>query len=366
MKPVPKKDIKKIYGPNGRGETALQAGMHAQATLPLPLELALTERIKELHCLQQIEQIIGANQGTLDDILQQTVDAIPKPWLHSANTVARISRGTKVYQTVYLDRCQSVQSSAIRANDTIYGCLEVGYTKPFAEAIEGPFLAEERVLLDTIAARLGSLIARAIAEEELKRSREANQRLYKQLLTVLGGMAELRDPYTAGHQLSVGQLASAIGVELGLPAQQLEGLQLAASVHDIGKIMVPTELLCKPTTLTRHEYDLIKDHAEAGYNILKDVTFPGQLPASSTNTTNEWTAAAIPMGSMAMNCCWNPGSWRSPTWCSPMCAHRPYRARQGNDAALAEITLNRGRLYDAEVVDACLRLFNEKRYVCSC
>ncbi|WP_216906037.1 HD domain-containing phosphohydrolase [Synechococcus sp. CCY 0621] len=216
--------------------------------------MALTDHRKELRCLQQIEQIIGASHGSIDDIHQQTVDAIPQAWLHAAHGVARISRGTKTYQTGHLDRCQSDQSSPIRANDTIDGCLEVGYTQPFAEAIEGPFLAEERVLLDTIATRLGSLIAKAIAEEGLNRTLEENERLYKQLLTVLGGMAEMRDPYTAGHQHSVDQLAG--------------------SIHDIGKIMVPAALLCQPTTLTRHEYDLVKDHAEAGYNILKDVEFP--------------------------------------------------------------------------------------------
>jgi putative nucleotidyltransferase with HDIG domain len=358
--------IRKSYGPTGGRRTTHGVATKAATTLPLPLELALTERIKELHCLQQIEQIIGANQGTLDDLLQQTVEAIPKAWQHAAHTVARISRGTKTYQTGDLDRCPSVQSSAIRANDTIYGCLEVGYTKPFAEAIEGPFVAEERVLLETIASRLGSLIARAIAEEELKRSLEENERLYKQLLTVLCGMAELRDPYTADHQHSVEKLALAIGVELGLPLPQLEGLQLAASVHDIGKIMVPAELLCKPTTLTRHEYDLIKDHAEAGYNLLKDVDFPWPIARIVHEHHERVDGSGYPHGIHGDELLLESRIVAVADVVQSMCAHRPYRAGMGNDAALAEITLNRGRLYDAEVVDACLRLFNEKRYVCSC
>jgi putative nucleotidyltransferase with HDIG domain len=366
MKPVLKKVIKKIYGPNGRGETALQAGMHALAPSSLPLELALTERSKELSCLQQIEQIIGANQGTLDDLLQQTVEAIPKAWQHAAHTVARISRGAKTYQTGDLDRCPSVQSSSIRANDTIYGCLEVGYTQPFAEAIEGPFLAEERLLLDTIAARLGSLIARAIAEEGLIRTLQEKERLYKQLLTVLGAMAEMRDPYTAGHQQSVDKLALAIGEELGLPLRKLEGLQLAASVHDIGKIMVPAEILCKPTKLTSHEYDLIKDHVEAGYTILKDVEFPWPIARIVHEHHEQMDGSGYPHGLHGDELLLESRIVAVADVVQSMCAHRPYRAGMGNDAALAEITLNRGRLYDAEVVDACLRLFNEKRYVCSC
>ncbi|MCP9930209.1 HD-GYP domain-containing protein [Cyanobium sp. AMD-g] len=332
----------------------------------MPLELALTERRKQLHCLQQIEQIIGASQGSIDDILQQTVDTIPHAWLHAAHTVARISRGSKVYQTGNLDHCRSVQSSPIKANDTIYGRVDVGYTETFAEAIEGPFLTEERLLLDTIASRLGSLIAKAIAEEGLNRTLDENEKLYKQLLTVLGGMAEMRDPYTAGHQQRVDQLALAIGVELGLPVRQLEGLQLAASVHDIGKIMIPAELLCKPTTLTRHEYDLIKDHAEAGYNILKDVDFPWPIARIVHEHHERMDGSGYPNGLRGDELLLESRIVAVADVVQSMCAHRPCRAGLGCDAALAEISKNRGKLYDADVVDACLRLFNEKRYVCGC
>jgi HD-GYP domain-containing protein (c-di-GMP phosphodiesterase class II) len=358
--------IKKEYGSNGGRPTTLQVATKAASTLPLPVEMALTERRKELHCLQQIEQIIGANQGTLDDLLQQTVAAIPQAWLHSGHTIARISRGPKVYQTGDLDRCQSVQTSPIRANDTIYGCVEVGYTEAFAEAIEGPFLAEERLLLDTITTRLGSLIARAIAEEGWNRTLQEKERLYTQLLTVLGAMAEMRDPYTAGHQHSVDKLALAIGEELGLPLRQLEGLQLAASVHDIGKIMVPAELLCKPTKLTQHEYDLIKDRAEAGHNILKDVDFPWPIARIVHEHHEQMDGSGYPNGLKGEELLLESRIVAVADVVQSMCAHRPYRAGLGSDAALAEISNNRGKLYDADVVDACLKMFNEKRYVCGC
>ncbi len=358
--------IKKGYGPNGGRKAALQVTTKTHATVPMGLGMVLQERRKELQCLQQIERIIGASQGSIDDILQQTVDAIPQAWLHSGHTIARISQGPKVYQTGDLDRCQSVQSSPIRTNDTIYGRVDVGYTEPFAEAIEGPFLAEERVLLDTIAGRLGSLIARAIAEEELNRTLQENERLYKQLLTALGGMAEMRDPYTAGHQHSVDKLALAIGVEMGLPVRQLEGLQLAASVHDIGKIMVPAEILCKPTKLTRHEFDLIKDHAEAGYNILKDVEFPWPIARIVHEHHERMDGSGYPNGLRGDELLLESRIVAVADVVQSMCAHRPYRAGLGSDAALAEISKNRDTLYDPDVVDACLRLFNEKRYVCGC
>lgn len=129
------------YRPKDRRPTTLPVATKVQVTQPSTYELALSERVKELHCLQQIEQVIGANQGTLDDLLQQTVEAIPQAWLHAAHTVARISRGASVYQTGDLDQCPAIQSSAISANETIHGCVEVGYTERFAEAIEGPCLA---------------------------------------------------------------------------------------------------------------------------------------------------------------------------------------------------------------------------------
>jgi HD-GYP domain-containing protein (c-di-GMP phosphodiesterase class II) len=352
-----KASMKKAYTPRGWRPTTRRGATQTERSLPLPLEMALTERRKELHCLQQIERIIAASQGSIDDILQQTVDAIPKAWLHSGHTIARISRGTKVYQTGDLDRCQSIQSSPIRANDTIYGSLDIGYTETFAEAIEGPFLAEERVLLDTIATRLGSLLARAIAEERMNKTLQENERLYKQLLTVLGAMAEMRDPYTAGHQHSVDKLALAIGVELGLPLRQLEGLQLAASVHDIGKIMVPAEILCKPTKLTKHEFDLIKDHAEAGYNILKDVDIPWPIARIVHEHHERMDGSGYPNGLKGEELLLESRIVAVADVVQSMCAHRPYRVGLGSDAALAEITRNRGELYDPDVVDACLRLF---------
>jgi putative nucleotidyltransferase with HDIG domain len=356
----------KRYGTKGRRPTIHPVATNVPVTTPSTLELTLSERVKELQCLQQIEQIIGANQGTLDDLLQQTVEAIPRAWQHSAHTVARISRGPNVYQTGDLDPCPAIQSSTISANDTIYGCLQVGYTKPFAEAIEGPFQAEERLLLDTIAKRLGSLIAGAIAQEGLIRSLQEKERLFKQLIAVVGGMAEMRDPYTAGHQHSVKELAMAIGVELGLPERQLEGLQLAASVHDIGKIMVPAEILCKPTKLTKHEFDLIKDHAEAGYNILKDVAFPWPIARIVHEHHERMDGSGYPNGLRGEELLLESRVVAVADVVQSMCAHRPYRAGLGSEAALAEISKNRGKLYDTDVVDACLRMFHEKRYVCGC
>ncbi len=334
--------------------------------LALPLELALMERVKELHCLHQIERIISTSQGTIDDMLGEIVTTIPAAWRHPASAIARIRRGERRYQTGDLERCQSVQSSQIRVNDRVYGSVDVGYTDRFDDASEGPFLAEERLLLDTIATRLGSLVARELAEAGWTDTLREQERLYGQLVTVLGGMAEMRDPYTAGHQKRVANLAVAIGAELGLSPEELEGLRLAASVHDIGKIMVPAEILCKPTKLTCLEYNLIKEHAEAGFQILKDVAFPWPIARIVHEHHERIDGSGYPNGLTGEQLLPESLIVAVADVVESMCPHRPYRPGLGTEAALREIEGNRGVLYDPLVVDACLRVFREKGYHCAC
>ncbi|WP_323242970.1 HD-GYP domain-containing protein [Synechococcus sp. BA-124 BA4] len=351
------------------GRSAARAVARGVATrsrdgLALPLEQALMERMKELHCLQQIEHIISTSQETIDGMLAEIVTTIPTAWLHPSSAVARIRHGERLYQTGDLERCQSVQSSAIKVNERVCGSVDVGYTDPFEEANEGPFLAEERLLLDTIAIRLGSLIAGELAKAGWIDTLREQELLYRQLVSVLGGMAEMRDPYTAGHQTRVANLAVAIGAELGLSPKEQEGLRLGASVHDIGKITVPAEILCKPTKLTRHEYDLIKEHVEAGYQILKDVAFPWPIARIVYEHHERMDGSGYPNGRTGDQLLPESRIVAVADVVESMCAHRPYRAGLGTEAALAEIEKNRGLLYDPAVVDACLRVFREKGYRC--
>ena len=123
-------------------------------------------------------------------------------------------------------------------------------------------------MFDMIATHLGSLVARELAEAGWLDTLREQELLYRQLITVLGEMAEMGAPYTAGHQKRVANLAVVIGAELGLAPKELEGLRLAASGHNIGKITMPADILCKPTKLTCRKDDLIKEHAEAGFQIL--------------------------------------------------------------------------------------------------
>ncbi|WP_255147236.1 HD-GYP domain-containing protein [Synechococcus sp. ATX 2A4] len=330
----------------------------------LPIQQALKERTKELHCLQQIEQIVRANAGGIDDILQNVVDTIPFAWRHSASAIARISRGERIYQTGDFDRCLSVLSVQIKANDNVCGLIEVGYTKSFGLDDEGPFLLEEQLLLDTIATRIGTLIGWVMAEERLINTHREKIALYRRLILVLGSVTEMRAPYTAGHQKRVADLSVAIAEQMGLPEREVEGLQLAASVHDIGKVVVPTEILCKPTRLTRHEYELIKDHAQAGHNILKDVDFPWPIARIVLEHHERMNGSGYPNALPGEDLLMESRVLAVADVVESMCSHRPYRAGLGIPAALDEISRNSGILYDAAVVDACKVLFNDKGYSC--
>jgi putative two-component system response regulator len=257
-----------------------------------------------------------------------------------------------------------VQSAEIRLNDEICGSIEVGYTESFEPRGEGPFLPEERLLLDTLATRIGSLLARLTAEADLIRSHQEKEVLYMRLILVLGSVTEMRDPYTAGHQKRVAALSVAIARELDLPVRQLEGLQLAASVHDIGKIMVPTEILCKPGRLTPIEYELIKTHVQAGYNILKDVDFPWPVARTVLEHHERLNGSGYPNALPGDQLLMESRILAVADVVDSMCSHRPYRPGLGLTAALEEIIRHRGVLYDPEVVDACLVLFNDKGYRC--
>jgi len=173
---------------------------------------------------------------------------------------------------------------------------------------------------------------------------------------------EMRDPYTAGHQRKVCDLACAIAQEMNLPSDQIDGIRIAASVHDLGKISVPAEILSKPSKLTEAEFSLMKNHPQAGYDILKDIDFP-------------WPVAKIVLQHHErINRSGYPGKLKKEEILVESCiiavadvveamaSHRPYRPSLGIDVALSEIEKNKGIFYDNKVADACLKLFREKNY----
>ncbi len=176
-------------------------------------------------------------------------------------------------------------------------------------------------------------------------------------------MVEQRDPYTAGHERRVGELAAAIGTEMGLPEMTVKGLRLTGFVHDVGKIGVPAELLSKPTRLSPIEFAMIKNHAQAGYDILKGVDFPWPLAEVVLQHHERLDGSGYPRQLMGEQIILEARIIAVADVVEAMSSHRPYRPGLGIEAALQEIEKNSGTFYDAQAVAACLRLFREKGYV---
>ncbi|MBU1777566.1 MAG: response regulator [Gammaproteobacteria bacterium] len=175
-------------------------------------------------------------------------------------------------------------------------------------------------------------------------------------------MLELRDPYTAGHQRRVSQLASAIGKEMELPERQIEGLRVIGYLHDIGKIAVPAEILSKPTALNKIEMALIREHSRSGYDILKDLEFPWPVAQAVLQHHERLDGSGYPEGLQEHDIILEAKIMMVADVVEAMATHRPYRPSRGLDAAINEITVNKGKLYDPDVVTACVRLFVERGF----
>lgn len=206
------------------------------------------------------------------------------------------------------------------------------------------------------------ITSRKIAEEE-------NQNLLKDLRKALGGTIQLivrivekRDPYTAGHQRRVADLARSIATEMGLSKEQVDAIRLAGCIHDIGKIFVPSEILTKPGKLLNDEFELIKKHPQNGYEILKDIDFPWPIADIVLQHHERYNGSGYPQGLTGDEICIGAKIINIADVVEAMASHRPYRPAFGIDKAMEEIVKNRGRFYDPDCVDACVRLSKKKKF----
>ncbi|MGA3086769.1 MAG: PAS domain S-box protein [Thermodesulfobacteriota bacterium] len=225
-----------------------------------------------------------------------------------------------------------------------------------------------RVFLDTIKTPVydsqGTLIGVLGIGRDIT-DRMAVERIRKALGATIHAIAvtvEARDPYTAGHQRRVADLARSIATEMNLPIDRVDGIRMAAAIHDLGKISLPAEILSKPTKLTNIELMLIKTHSQSGYDILKDIDFPWPVARIILEHHERMNGSGYPNGLTGNNILLESRILAVADVLESMASHRPYRPALGVDAALEELEKNKGILYDLEVVDVCLRLFREKGY----
>ena len=199
-------------------------------------------------------------------------------------------------------------------------------------------------------------------EEELLHSSEKLHKAMEGTIQSMALTSEMRDPYTAGHQNRVARLACAIGQEMGLPAAQIEGIRVSGTLHDIGKIYVPAEILSKPGKLRPNEINLLKDHADVGYELLRNIEFPWPVAEIVYQHHERLDGSGYPRGLKGEEIRLEARIMGVADVVEAMASHRPYRPAFSIEKAMLEILQKRGVFYDAQVVDACLRLFNDKQY----
>ncbi|MBU0651822.1 MAG: HD domain-containing protein [Proteobacteria bacterium] len=199
-------------------------------------------------------------------------------------------------------------------------------------------------------------------EKQLQDTLDSLRRAVGATIQVMVSAVEVRDPYTSGHQIRSADLARAIATEMGLPQEKIDAVRMAGSIHDIGKIAVPAEILSKPTKLHDVEFRMIKFHAQAGYDILKDIEFPWSLAEIVYQHHERMDGSGYPRNLKGEEICIEARILAVADVVEAMASHRPYRPTLGIDAALKEIENNRGTHYDIDVVDACLRKFREQGF----
>ncbi|MFA5795428.1 MAG: PAS domain S-box protein [Candidatus Brocadiia bacterium] len=206
------------------------------------------------------------------------------------------------------------------------------------------------------------ITARKRTEFELKQSFDRLHKTLKGIVDTLSSLAEKRDPYTAGHQYNTARLAEAIAKKMNLPEEKIECIRVAGMLHDIGKISVPAEILRKPGKLTETEMNIIKIHPQSGFEILQNIEFPWPVALVIHQHHERMNGSGYPLGISGEDILIESRILGVADVVESMALERPYRSVIGLDAALDEITKNKGLLYDSDAVDACVRLFREKGF----
>lgn len=244
----------------------------------------------------------------------------------------------------------------LRDGAAVSGALTVYAGEPNA------FAEDEVALLTELAGDLSYGVAALRTKADNERYVLRLQKSMTDTIAVLASTVEARDPYTAGHQQRTAELAAAIARQLGVPADEIDGIYLAGVVHDVGKIHVPAEILSRPGQLSGNEFDLLKVHPEAGYVILKKADFPWPIADMVRQHHERIDGSGYPHGLKGEEILLGARILAVADVLESMVSHRPYRPALGLEAALEEITAGQGRLYDPEVAAAAVKVLRETEF----
>jgi len=209
---------------------------------------------------------------------------------------------------------------------------------------------------------LEDITKRKLVEESLQQTLDRLRKSLSGTIQALSSIVETRDPYTAGHQKRVSNLARAIAQEMGLPNDTVDNIRMAGVIHDIGKLSVSAEILSKPSKLSDIEISLIKVHSQSGYDILKDVGLPYPVAEIVLQHHERLDGSGYPQGLKGDQIMLESRILSVADVVEAISSYRPYRPALGIDVALDEIEKNKGILYDKKVVEVCVKLFREKGF----
>ncbi|MBI3041177.1 MAG: HD domain-containing protein [Chloroflexi bacterium] len=288
-----------------------------------------------------------------DQYLSQAIEAGAKGYL-----LKDIKREelTQAIRQVY--RGQVVTSEHIKSKTQFD--YEDRYSKRIGEILQGkPYSTEDKRSLQEVLSEVATGIENTRLYQGIQSQRAELKKVQRGILHAMSLLMETRDPYTNSHQQQVAELASKIAAEMGLSQWDIEGIRITGLLHDVGKITVPVELLCRPGNINQYEFSIIKTHAQVGYEILKEIEFPWPISQVILQHHERLNGSGYPSGLSGKDITIEARILGVADVIEAMSSHRPYRPALGFDCILEEISRERGILYDPEVVDAFLRLVAE-------
>jgi len=237
-----------------------------------------------------------------------------------------------------------------------------GRSVGWADVHAFPWLSKTTGKIKGVIKYIRDISYRVEAQKSIEESLSNLQKALNGTVKALANTLESKDPYTAGHQRRVVQLACALAQELGESPHYIEGMRVMGFLHDLGKIAIPGEILSKPSRLSEYEFNLIKIHPQAGYDILREIDFPWPVALAVLQHHERLDGSGYPHGLLADDIIMEARILAVADVVEAIASHRPYRPALGLDQAMTEISQHQGVLYDPGVVQACLRLFSEKAF----
>ncbi|MBW2306807.1 MAG: PAS domain S-box protein [Deltaproteobacteria bacterium] len=356
---------------------SLQEGANGYFMKPLVIEDVLN-RVEEAVVKRRLEREIRKSEAKYRSLVETSADAIVSideegkitQWNRAASRIFGHSeeeamgkpfdiiipgKDLQRYRENFKRFIQTGESELIGTTTELEGLRKDGTVIPVGISLS-VLKREDSWMITGI---IRDITERRRAEEELQHSLKKLREATGATIQAMAMTVETRDPYTAGHQKRVTDLARAIAREMGLSQEQIDGIRMAGVIHDLGKISVPAEILSKPGRLSGLEFGIIKNHPQVGYDILKTIKFPWPVARIVYQHHERMNGSGYPLGLSGEDILLEARILGVADVVEAMASHRPYRPALGVDKALEDISQNRGILFDPEAVDACLKVFTK-------